>query len=56
MKINVHAPELWHDERFALRGPTAVPGCGDLCFRWSGSVDDAIARHSHFAMSYRVSG
>jgi catechol 2,3-dioxygenase-like lactoylglutathione lyase family enzyme len=43
VKLNVHAPELWRDERFVLRGPTAVPGCGDLCFRWSGSVDDAVA-------------
>src|SRR5829696_5619558 len=42
VKLNVHAPELWRDERFTLRGPTAVPGCADLCFVWSGSVDAAI--------------
>jgi catechol 2,3-dioxygenase-like lactoylglutathione lyase family enzyme len=43
VKINVHAPELWRNERFTLRGPTAQPGCGDLCFVWSGSVDEARA-------------
>jgi catechol 2,3-dioxygenase-like lactoylglutathione lyase family enzyme len=43
VKLNVHAPELWRDERFTLRGPTAVPGSADLCFVWTGTVDDAIA-------------
>jgi catechol 2,3-dioxygenase-like lactoylglutathione lyase family enzyme len=38
-KINVHAPELWKDPTFKLRGPGAVPGCGDFCFVWSGSLD-----------------
>lgn len=42
-KINVHAPALWQDERFGLRGPAALPGCGDFCFVWDGSVDDARA-------------
>jgi len=37
-KINVHAPALWQDRRFQLRGPTAVPGCGDFCFVWSGPI------------------
>lgn len=41
VKLNVHAPELWRDERFTLRGPTAVPGSADLCFVWSGAVEDA---------------
>ena len=36
-KINVHAPALWQDERFTLRGPSALPGCGDFCFVWDGS-------------------
>jgi catechol 2,3-dioxygenase-like lactoylglutathione lyase family enzyme len=31
-KINVH-PEGF---TAGLRGPTAVPGCGDLCFVWQG--------------------
>jgi catechol 2,3-dioxygenase-like lactoylglutathione lyase family enzyme len=38
-KINVHAPALWHRDDFALRGPTAKPGCGDLCFVWEGGAD-----------------
>ena len=38
-KINVHAPELWQHEAFTLRGPTAAPGCGDLCFVWEGGVE-----------------
>jgi catechol 2,3-dioxygenase-like lactoylglutathione lyase family enzyme len=42
-KINIHDPTLWRDERFTLRGPTAQPGCGDLCFVWSGTVDEALA-------------
>ena len=41
-KINVHGPSLWHDARFTLRGPTAVPGCGDFCFVWTGTVDAAV--------------
>jgi catechol 2,3-dioxygenase-like lactoylglutathione lyase family enzyme len=37
-KINVHAPGLWQREDFTLRGPTARPGCGDLCFVWEGGA------------------
>lgn len=37
-KINFHAPVLWESPDFTLRGPAARPGCGDLCFVWSGSV------------------
>jgi catechol 2,3-dioxygenase-like lactoylglutathione lyase family enzyme len=37
-KINVHAPELWQKSDFTLRGPTAKPGCGDLCFVWEGGA------------------
>jgi len=36
-KINFHAPELWKPGQFTLRGPSALPGCGDLCFVWQGS-------------------
>ena len=36
-KINFHLPALWQRESFELRGPTATPGCGDLCFVWQGS-------------------
>ena len=39
-KINVHAPALWGDAGFTLRGPTAQPGCGDFCFVWSGTLDE----------------
>ena len=35
-KINVH-PEGF---TAGLRGPTAVPGCTDICFVWQGSVAD----------------
>ena len=36
-KINLHGPEAWRNQRFTLRGPSAVPGCGDFCFVWSGT-------------------
>jgi catechol 2,3-dioxygenase-like lactoylglutathione lyase family enzyme len=42
-KLNVHAPELWHDAGFTLRAPHAVPGSADLCFVWSGTVEEATA-------------
>ena len=35
-KINFHAPRLWESGKFDLRGPEALPGCGDFCFLWSG--------------------
>ena len=35
-KINVH-PERYMAN---LRGPTAVPGCMDLCFVWDGTVEE----------------
>ncbi|MFQ6028821.1 MAG: VOC family protein [Dehalococcoidia bacterium] len=35
-KINVH-PEGY---TASLRGPTAVPGCGDICFVWEGGVEE----------------
>jgi len=38
-KINFHAPSLWQDPAFALRGPSSRPGCGDLCFVWEGGSD-----------------
>ena len=43
-KINFHAPELWRERGFDLRGPTALPGCGDLCFVWSGASQDLAER------------
>jgi len=38
-KINFHAPALWRNPEFDLRGPTARPGCGDLCFVWEGGSE-----------------
>ena len=35
-KINVH-PEGYVA---GLRGPSAVPGCGDICFVWDGTVEE----------------
>ncbi len=35
-KINVHPEGVVAN----LRGPTAVPGCTDICFVWNGSVED----------------
>jgi catechol 2,3-dioxygenase-like lactoylglutathione lyase family enzyme len=34
-KINVHPQGFIAN----LRGPTAVPGCGDLCFVWEGGLE-----------------
>src|SRR5687768_14955608 len=31
-KINVHPPAVWQNTAFNMRGPAAVPGCGDFCF------------------------
>lgn len=42
-KINFHAPEKWHSDKFILRGPTAKPGCGDFCFVWEGGAESAKA-------------
>ena len=38
-KINVH-PEGF---TASLRGPTAVPGCGDICFVWDGTAEQCQA-------------
>lgn len=37
MKLNLHSPRLWQSGRFDLRGPTASPGCGDICMVWDGT-------------------
>jgi len=42
-KINVHAPQLWQNGAFTLRGPTAQPGCGDFCFVWVGTPEELKA-------------
>jgi len=46
-KINVHPSAVWQDPAFTLRGPGAVPGCGDFCFVWDGTLgalSDALAK------------
>lgn len=35
-KINVHPEGVVAN----LRGPTAVPGCTDICFVWDGTVEE----------------
>ena len=42
-KINLHEPAEWQDERFTLRGHSARPGCGDMCFVWDGGLDSLYA-------------
>jgi catechol 2,3-dioxygenase-like lactoylglutathione lyase family enzyme len=42
-KVNFHAPALWQDPKFDARGPTAKPGCGDLCFVFDGTIEEAVA-------------
>lgn len=37
-KINFHTPAMWRNPDFGLRGPSAAPGCGDLCFVWEGGA------------------
>ena len=41
-KINVHAPGLWDGGEFDLRGPSALPGCGDFCFVWDGDLETVL--------------
>jgi catechol 2,3-dioxygenase-like lactoylglutathione lyase family enzyme len=36
-KINIHPPGL--AATISLRGPTATPGCADLCFVWDGTFE-----------------
>lgn len=50
-KINFHAPQLWRDAKFELRGPHAQPGCGDFCFVWSGTQADLNARLEELQVS-----
>lgn len=42
-KINLHEPAEWQDPGFTLRGPTALPGCGDLCVVWDGTLEELQA-------------
>ena len=42
-KINFHDPSLWQNPRFELKGPKAVPGCGDFCFVWDDTEQSLLA-------------
>lgn len=42
-KINFHGPARWQSGKFTLRGPAALPGCGDFCFVWGGSIESLKA-------------
>lgn len=44
-KISVHPETLvaLRGHPAYLRGPTAEPGCGDLCFVWEGGIDGLLA-------------
>ena len=42
-KINFHTPALWQSEEFTLRGHTALPSSGDMCFVWRGSQDSLLS-------------
>ena len=41
-KLNFHAPNLWQNAKFTLRGPTAEPGCGDFCFVWNSDTGELL--------------
>jgi len=42
-KINFHGPARWQSGKFTLRGPAGLPGCGDFCFVWDGSIESLKA-------------
>lgn len=41
-RLNIHDPERDRDLPPTLLARTPLAGSGDLCFRWEGSVDEAI--------------
>lgn len=43
-RFNFHHPEMWQSQRFDLRAPESVPGCGDFCFVWGDSVENLQRR------------
>jgi len=42
-KLNFHGPDLWQNPGFEAKGPSALPGCGDICFVFDGTIDEAVA-------------
>ncbi len=41
VRLNFHEPKTWKAADFP-RGPNALPGCGDFCFVWDGTVEEAV--------------
>src|SRR5262249_28356804 len=41
-KLNFHGPAFWQDPNFDARGRTALPGCGDFCFVFDGTIEEAV--------------
>jgi len=39
-RFNFHHPQMWQSDRFDLRAPKSLPGCGDFCFVWSDTIDN----------------
>jgi len=42
-RFNFHDPIRWQSESFSLRGPSALPGCGDFCLVWDGTLESLLA-------------
>jgi catechol 2,3-dioxygenase-like lactoylglutathione lyase family enzyme len=40
-KLNFHGPAMWQNPEFETKGPTAKPGCGDFCFVFDGTIEEA---------------
>ena len=41
-RFNFHDPRTWQSETFSLRAPKALPGCGDFCFVWDGTLESLL--------------
>jgi len=41
-RFNFHDPRTWQSKSFSLRGPRALPGCGDFCFVWDESLESLL--------------
>lgn len=42
-RFNFHHSQTWQSDSLKLRGPNAVPGCGDFCFVWDASLESLLA-------------
>lgn len=52
--VNFHRPTRWQDPAFTLRGPAAVPPCGDLCVVWDGTLDALHAMLGRLSIAIEV--